>query len=183
MDTRLLPLFPLNTVLFPGGHLPLQIFEVRYLDMVQRAWREGSPFGVVCLTEGEEVRRAPDGAAAPEAFHTVGTLARIERLDRPRPGLLGIHCRGHQRFRLERFECLAHGLWVGEAETLPDDPAVPVDVLTAAVEAVHAVGGRVAVHCQTAEGCHNAVQAGADDRALPRRLHAALRGRLRQGAP
>jgi imidazolonepropionase-like amidohydrolase len=45
---------------------------------------------------------------------------------------------------------------------LPDDPAVPVDVLTAAVEAVHAVGGRVAVHCQTAEGCHNAVQAGAD---------------------
>jgi len=124
-DARL-PLFPLRTVLFPGGHLPLQIFEVRYLDMVQRAWREGSPFGVVCLTEGEEVRRAPDAAASHEAFHTVGTLARIERLDRPRPGLLSIHCRGHQRFRLERFECLPHGLWVGDAETLPDDPLVPI---------------------------------------------------------
>jgi len=124
-DARL-PLFPLRTVLFPGGHLPLQIFEVRYLDMVQRAHRDGTPFGVVCLTEGEEVRRASDGGFHAEAFHTVGTLARIDQLDRPRPGLLGIRCSGQQRFRLARFECLPHGLWVGEAELLPDDPVVPI---------------------------------------------------------
>jgi len=121
-----LPLFPLRTVLFPGGHLPLQIFEVRYLDMVQRAHRDGSPFGVVCLTEGEEVRRGADGGFQTEAFHTVGTLARIEHFDRPQPGLLSIRCSGQQRFRLARFECLPHGLWVGDAETLPDDPVVPI---------------------------------------------------------
>ena len=52
-----LPLFPLGTVLFPGGWLPLQIFEVRYLDMVQRCHARGEPFGVVTLSEGSEVQR------------------------------------------------------------------------------------------------------------------------------
>ncbi len=54
-----LPLFPLHTVLFPEGVLPLRIFEVRYLDLIQRCLKEGAPFGVVCLTQGSEVRRAP----------------------------------------------------------------------------------------------------------------------------
>ncbi|KQW03132.1 LON peptidase substrate-binding domain-containing protein [Rhizobacter sp. Root1221] len=124
-DTRL-PLFPLRTVLFPGGRLPLQIFEVRYLDMIGRAHREGIPFGVVCLTEGDEVRRNVDGGFQAESFHPFGTLARIDRLERPRPGLLNIQCTGLQRFRLERTECLPHGLWVGDAESLPDDPLVPI---------------------------------------------------------
>jgi Lon protease-like protein len=124
-DTRL-PLFPLRTVLFPGGHLPLQIFEVRYLDMIGRAHREGTPFGVVCLTEGDEVRRAVDGGFQAEAFHPFGTLARVDDLVRPKPGLLGVRCTGLQRFRLERSECLPHGLWVGEADILPDDTAVPI---------------------------------------------------------
>lgn len=124
-DTSL-PLFPLRTVLFPGGRLPLQVFEVRYLDMIGRAHREGIPFGVVCLTEGDEVRRNVDGGFQAEAFHPFGTLARIDHLDRPRPGLLNIQCTGLQRFRLERTECLPHGLWVGDAETLPDDPRVPI---------------------------------------------------------
>ena len=52
-----LPLFPLNAVLFPGGVLPLRIFEVRYLDMIGKCHRAGAPFGVVCLTRGDEVRR------------------------------------------------------------------------------------------------------------------------------
>ena len=92
-----LPLFPLQSVLFPGGLLPLQIFEVRYLDMIGKCHKAGTPFGVVCLTQGREVRqrevRQPDkqprGAAASpasagrpsgegfaeEAFHPIGTLA------------------------------------------------------------------------------------------------------------
>ena len=72
-----LPLFPLSTVLFPGGLLPLRIFEVRYLDMIGRCHQAGAPFGVVTLTEGEEVRR-PTGST--ERFADVGTLARIVAL-------------------------------------------------------------------------------------------------------
>ena len=124
-DTRL-PLFPLRTVLFPGGRLPLQIFEVRYLDMIGWAHREGMPFGVVCLSEGDEVRRSIDGSFVSEVFHPFGTLARIDWLERPRPGLITLRCTGLQRFRLESFECLPHGLWVGHALPLPDDPQVPI---------------------------------------------------------
>lgn len=130
-DDPRLPLFPLRTVLFPGGVLPLQIFEVRYLDMIGRCHRENRPFGVVCLTGGQEVRqREGEGGFALEQFHAVGTLAHIERLDRPQPGLLVIRCVGGQRFRLHSQERLAHGLWVGEAETLADDPplAIPEDL-------------------------------------------------------
>lgn len=128
-----LPLFPLGTVLFPGGWLPLQIFEVRYLDMVQRCHERGEPFGVVTLTEGHEVQQpARDGSPgfAPEAFSDIGTLAHIETLERPQPGLLVIGCRGGQRFRLQRREKLKHGLWMGDAEPLPADPpmAIPDDL-------------------------------------------------------
>ena len=63
-----LPLFPLNTVLYPGGSLQLQIFEVRYLDMVQRCQREGTPFGVVTLRQGHEVQRAPGAGPTGDAF-------------------------------------------------------------------------------------------------------------------
>ena len=54
-----IPLFPLNTVLFPGGPLPLRIFEARYIDLVRRCLREGTGFGVVLITEGEEAGTAP----------------------------------------------------------------------------------------------------------------------------
>nr|MDQ6880725.1 LON peptidase substrate-binding domain-containing protein [Pseudomonadota bacterium] len=72
-----LPLFPLGTVLFPGGLLPLRIFEVRYLDMIGRCHKAGAPFGVVSLTQGSEVR-VP---GATEAFAQVGTLATIIGLE------------------------------------------------------------------------------------------------------
>ena len=127
-DTFQLPLFPLQTVLFPGGVLPLRIFEVRYLDLIQRCQKEGAPFGVVCLTQGSEVRQAPAaGEAAPaEAFHPIGTLAHIEMVERPQSGLMLIRCRGGRRFRLLRSEQKKHGLWTGEAEYLTDDAVVPV---------------------------------------------------------
>lgn len=127
------PLFPLQTVLFPGGRLPLRIFEVRYLDMVGRCHRERTPFGVVCLVSGREVQRpvvpsedAAAGAFAPEAFESIGTLAVIDALDRPNPGLMHIRCTGTRRFRLKSSRRLSHGLWMGQVELIPDDPSVPV---------------------------------------------------------
>ncbi len=118
-----LPLFPLGTVLFPGGLLPLRIFEVRYLDMIQRCHRAGAPFGVVSLVQGHEVRLP---GAATEAFAGVGTLATIEALEQPRPGLLMIRATGTQRFRIRSREQLRHGLWVADVEQVEADKAVTV---------------------------------------------------------
>jgi Lon protease-like protein len=118
-----LPLFPLDTVLFPGGVLALRVFEVRYLDMVRKCRHAGAPFGVVALTAGHEVRRA--GAPA-EQFHDMGTLAAIEQMQAPQPGLITLQCRGAARFRITRRSHLPHGLWVADVEQLPGDPHVPV---------------------------------------------------------
>lgn len=134
-----LPLFPLQTVLFPGGWLPLRIFEVRYLDMIGRCHKAGAPFGVVCLSQGSEVRRVdPDAPAsgdgfAKEVFHPVGVLARIESLERPQPGLYMIRCQGLQRFRITRRSQLPHGLWVADVDLLAADAAVapPADLQSA----------------------------------------------------
>ena len=120
------PLFPLRSVLFPGGYLPLRIFEPRYLDMVQRCHAQGTPFGVVALTEGEEVRQRDGEGFRREAFHPVGTLARIEHFELEQPGLIRIRTRGAQRFRVSEPRRLSHGLWVGQLALLPDDAAVPV---------------------------------------------------------
>jgi uncharacterized protein len=120
------PLFPLRSVLFPGGWLPLRIFEPRYLDMVQRCHAQGQPFGVVALTQGQEVRQREGEGFQAEAFHPVGTLARIEQFEREQPGLIHVRARGGQRFRLSSSRCLSHGLWVGELVLLPDDPPVEV---------------------------------------------------------
>lgn len=120
-----LPLFPLQTVLFPDGLLPLQIFEVRYLDLMKRCERSGEPFGVVCLQSGHEVRRASSAAEA-ETLATIGTLARLERIAHPRPGLILIEARGTQRFRLDTTALQPHGLWTGAAQVLPDDAPATV---------------------------------------------------------
>jgi Lon protease-like protein len=115
---RSLPLFPLGTVLFPGGLLPLRIFEVRYLDMIGRCHKNGSPFGVVSLTQGSEVRRA--GAEA-ERFATLGTFATIREFESPQAGLMQIECVGMQRFRIRSSELQKHGLWTAEVESIADD--------------------------------------------------------------
>lgn len=156
-DLATLPLFPLQCVLFPGGYLPLQIFEVRYLDMIGRVHKAGTAFGVVCLTEGREVRAAPShstrdsrrGDSFPhEAFHEIGTLARITQLERPNPGLMTIRCTGAQRFRIRSREQLKHGLWVADVELLNDDVdvAVPTDLETVSAtlrEVVKSLADRV----------------------------------------
>jgi len=117
-----LPLFPLSTVLFPGGVLPLKIFEVRYLDMISKVHKAGAPLGVVSLTEGGEVQ-VP---GQKEAFRDVGTLATLEHVEQPQPGLMHIRARGGQRFRILRRERLRHGLWVADVQLLAPDTHVGV---------------------------------------------------------
>lgn len=126
-----LPLFPLSTVLFPGGLLPLQVFEVRYLDLVRRCEASGEPFGIIALQSGDEVRRAPSPGqqqAPEEALFGVGTEARLEQVLRPQAGLMMVLARGVRRFRLHRSHVLPHGLRMGEIEWLADDLPTPCPV-------------------------------------------------------
>lgn len=118
-----LPLFPLNTVLFPGGVLPLRVFEVRYLDMVRKCHRAGAPFGVVALARGHEVRQA---GAPQESLYSVGTLAVIEQFEESQAGLMHVRCRGTERFRVVHQQLLPHGLWTADVEQIPRDTPVPV---------------------------------------------------------
>jgi uncharacterized protein len=114
-----IPLFPLHTVLFPGGPLPLRIFETRYTDMVRRCAREQQPFGVVLIQEGEEA-----GAVATTA--TVGCSARIADFYTLKDGFLGIACVGERRFRVQRVWREADGLNMAEISWLADEPALPL---------------------------------------------------------
>lgn len=126
-----LPLFPLGTVLYPGGLLNLRIFEVRYLDMIGKCHKTGAPFGVVSLTQGAEVRKAdssqPGGDGfAHEEFNEIGTLATITGFSVPQPGLMMIRCEGAQRFEISNREKLKHGLWIADVTRLPDDQKVRI---------------------------------------------------------
>jgi Lon protease-like protein len=117
-----LPLFPLRSVLFPGGLLALKVFEARYLDLVSDCLRRQRPFGVVCLLQGREVRA---GKSAAVRFENAGVLARLDEVDSEQPGVLRARCTGTQRFRLDGAAAQqADGLWLGRAELLPEDPAL-----------------------------------------------------------
>lgn len=113
-----LPLFPLHTVLFPGGLLPLKIFEARYLDMASECLRERTPFGVCLLKSGAEVAQPDENVAVPES---VGCLAVIHECDVETVGMLHICAHGTQRFHLLSHRVEADGLLVGMAELLPED--------------------------------------------------------------
>jgi Lon protease-like protein len=122
MATISIPLFPLGTVLFPEGVLPLQIFEVRYLDMIGKCIAAGSPFGVVMLTAGDEVRKP----GTMEKFADSGTLATVEDSSAPSPGLLQAICRGGERFHIHTSERRSNGLWMAEIEFLAADLPVRI---------------------------------------------------------
>ncbi|MGI9343085.1 MAG: LON peptidase substrate-binding domain-containing protein [Gammaproteobacteria bacterium] len=114
MATATIPLFPLRTVLFPNGPLPLRVFEPRYLDMVSRCMKEDTEFGVVLVLSGSEVGDARTAA--------VGTLARILDWYQGSDGILGITAVGMQRFALGNSSKQADGLYIGEIEELEDEP-------------------------------------------------------------
>ena len=113
-----IPLFPLGTVLFPGGPLPLRIFEARYIDLVRRCMRDGSGFGVVLILDGAEA------GDAPAQICDVGTYARIVDFSGEPGGLLGIEARGERRFRILARRREKDGLNVANIEWLDDPPSV-----------------------------------------------------------
>lgn len=122
ISAQTIPLFPLASTLFPDGRLPLQIFEVRYLDMIGKCIAEGGGFGVVALTEGSEVRRPGQS----ERFVGVGTLAKIREWSTPSVGLMRIACTGDARFRILQAEQQKHGLWTAEVEMMEADHPVAI---------------------------------------------------------
>jgi Lon protease-like protein len=116
-----LPLFPLHTVLLPGGPLQLQVFEPRYLDMVGRCMRSGTAFGVARILEGSEAGVVSDTAV-------IGTSARIIDFHALSNGLLGLLCLGDRVFRIESRQNQSDGLSVAQVKWLPQSPpaAVPL---------------------------------------------------------
>ncbi len=116
-------IFPLGTVLFPGGLLPLKVFEQRYIEMTKSCLRESRPFGVCLIREGREVGTA----AVPQA---VGCLASIERWDMPQFGVFQLVARGGERFRIRDMRVAPNQLISAAVESLPPDtPAAEVDPL------------------------------------------------------
>ena len=124
-----LPLFPLGTVLYPGGQLPLRIFEPRYLDMVRECARTGTPFGVCLILEGNE-------SGAPALPAAVGSLAHIVDFSNREDGLLGILAEGGARFRVTRTRVRSDGLVRGDVEQWPDEPTEQVPVEFALLQSI-----------------------------------------------
>ncbi|MDX1454194.1 MAG: LON peptidase substrate-binding domain-containing protein [Gammaproteobacteria bacterium] len=118
MSTEELPVFPLGTVLFPEGPLPLRIFETRYVDMVSRCMKEGSGFVVAAITSGDDVDT--------RGFHDTGTIAHIRDFESLPDGLLGIFATGGQRVRILSSRKQGDGLNVGTIERLADEPGCAV---------------------------------------------------------
>jgi Lon protease-like protein len=119
MSTVEIPLFPLRTVLFPGGFLPLRIFEQRYLGMVRDCARNDSGFGVCLISEGEE-------AVSPVKTTQVGTLAQIVDWYTLEDGLLGVSATGTRRFKIESGWRQDDGLLWARVQTLPEPPSHPL---------------------------------------------------------
>ncbi|MBK7333192.1 MAG: LON peptidase substrate-binding domain-containing protein [Betaproteobacteria bacterium] len=117
-----IPLFPLRTVLFPGGLLPLKVFEQRYVEMTKRCMKEELPFGVVMITSGEEVATQADAPA----FANFGTLATITAWDMPQIGILHVATEGLTRFQVREHRVQADRLVVADVVDIPNEPRLPL---------------------------------------------------------
>jgi hypothetical protein len=117
-----LPLFPLKTVLFPGGILPLKVFEARYIDMVSDCLKKGLPFGVALIKTSQET----DGALLPES---IGCLAFISHWETPSPGILMLRMLGGERFRIHETRTLQDQRIEARVSMIaPDDPVAISDI-------------------------------------------------------
>ena len=123
------PLFPLRTVLFPGGQLALRIFEPRYLDMVRECARQDSGFGVCLILQGRET-------GAPAVPAAVGTIARITDFHTGGDGLLAIVVEGGARFRVDRTRARSDGLLRGSVAMWPPEPRQEVPVEFALLQSI-----------------------------------------------
>lgn len=136
-----LPLFPLRTVAFPGGRLPLRIFEQRYLDMIKQAIADGTPFGLCAIREGNET-------GTPAVPYDVGTLMHVSDWDMPQTGILHIEACAGERFVIRSLHTEPSGLLIGSVEDVSAEPPTPVPTeLELAVEILrHIVNEYGATH-------------------------------------
>ncbi len=120
---RTLPLFPLSTVLFPGGRMPLKIFEQRYLDLAKTCLADNSTFGICGIREGGEV-------GEPAVPCEVGTEARIVEWEMPQPGIFHVIVEGLQRYVARSWEVQPNGLLVAQIEAVSREKpcAIPVEL-------------------------------------------------------
>lgn len=125
MQTTDTPIFPLSTVLYPGGHLGLRIFEPRYLDLVRECTGSGRPFGVCALLDGEAEAADPEIGQRSSAA-TTGTLARIIDFNTQPDGLLGIQAVGERRFQIGNSWIASNGLLRADIALLDEPEAMPV---------------------------------------------------------
>ena len=119
----IIPLFPLQSVLFPGGRLPLRIFEQRYMDMAKVCLKDNAPFGVCLIASGDEVAKA--GAAETQP-HNVGTLAHLGDWDMPQLGVLNVTAQGSQRFHILHHWSEPSHLLSAEVDLIADEESLPV---------------------------------------------------------
>ncbi len=130
-------IFPLNTVLFPGGALPLKIFEQRYIEMTKTCISEERPFGVCLIKEGRET-------GTPAVPQDIGCLARIAQWDMPQLGVFHLQVEGLQRFRILNLQVEKNGLISASIEALANDQEVAPeqtlcsDVLKAIIDKIGA---------------------------------------------
>jgi Lon protease-like protein len=123
----LLPLFPLSTVVFPGGRLSLRIFEQRYLDMIKQAISQGAPFGVCAIREGQET-------GTPAVPYEIGTLVRVTDWDMLETGILHVETQAEERFVIRHMQTQPGGLLVGKVDDVSAEPASAIpDALELAV--------------------------------------------------
>lgn len=119
-DCSWLPLFPLKTVLFPGGVLTLKVFETRYMDMVRECLKNNAPFGVALIKSGQEV-------GAPAEPESVGSLAHIISWDMPSLGMMMLRIQGGERFRILEKRVLSDNRLEARVEMIPPDSEVPIN--------------------------------------------------------
>ena len=117
-----IPLFPLSQGLFPDGLLQLQIFEVRYLDLIKRCHQQQQPFGVACIQQGSEVQ-VPGQVPT---LHHVGCMAHIREFEQVQPTFFRIVCQGGLRFQLHDVQPGPYDVWQGSVTYLAQDPEVEV---------------------------------------------------------
>jgi Lon protease-like protein len=117
-----IPLFPLSQGIFPDGMLSLQIFEVRYLDLIKRCQQQQLPFGVAWIKEGSEVQ-VPGQVPL---LHSLGCMAHIREFEQVQPTLFRIVCQGGLRFQLHDVQPGPYGVWQGSVSYVAQDPEVDV---------------------------------------------------------
>ncbi|MDX1505850.1 MAG: LON peptidase substrate-binding domain-containing protein [Spongiibacter sp.] len=128
------PLFPLGSVLFPGGRLALRIFERRYLDLIRDCMRQQSSFGIVLLAPGESEVDHP-GQQAPQ-LSAMGCEARVVDWDQLPDGLLGITVEGGRRFQVLASHRADSGLHLGEVQWCEEVEDIPLPADCASMESL-----------------------------------------------